>query len=206
MLASDLKKAKELRKAVASFGMRPKVKFGKKKAPLRPSPFKFDYQSLKPKDVIVTKEVSRPTHEELLPIITPIVKQLIEEKEPIKSIPFELTPEIVKQIVVLMHQLPETDRLDVSGIRNYQSFIYKGTKYGAEEMMHGGGSSTSSGGTVYYTPSGTVNGSNTTFTPTSTPTSVNADGITYFSGAGYTFTAGNIIMDIPPSSYIRYTL
>jgi hypothetical protein len=61
----------------------------------------------------------------------------------------------------------------------------------------------SGSGTTVETPSGTVDGSNTTFTPTSQPKQVVADGITYFEGAGYTWSSPNIVMDVAPSSYIR---
>lgn len=53
------------------------------------------------------------------------------------------------------------------------------------------------------TPSGDVDALNVTFTPTSEPIYVVADGITYFDGAGYTYVAPDIIMDVPPSQYIR---
>jgi hypothetical protein len=62
------------------------------------------------------------------------------------------------------------------------------------------------GGVSFYTPSGTVNGTNASFGVTSSPSSVIADGITSFLGAGFTYSAPNIIMAIPPSEYIRYTL
>jgi hypothetical protein len=64
-------------------------------------------------------------------------------------------------------------------------------------------SGTSGGGFNVETPVGTVNGSNASFTVTNTPVQVVSDGITYFSGAGYSFAGGTITMDVPPSSYIR---
>jgi hypothetical protein len=66
--------------------------------------------------------------------------------------------------------------------------------------------STGGGGVTLETPTGTVDGSNTTFTPTAEPDYVVADGITYFDGEGYTFAAGDIEMDIPPSQYIRVAI
>ena len=56
------------------------------------------------------------------------------------------------------------------------------------------------------TPAGTVDGSNTAFTVASAPKWVISDGITYFSGAGYSYALGTITMDIPPSQYIRAIL
>lgn len=59
------------------------------------------------------------------------------------------------------------------------------------------------GGISVETPTGTVNASNTTFVPSSEPQWVVADGITYYDGAGYTWSSPNIIMDVPPSASIR---
>lgn len=53
------------------------------------------------------------------------------------------------------------------------------------------------------TPTGTVNGSNVTFTTTNTPKFVIADGNIYVSGFGYQFAAGTITMDIAPIRWIR---
>lgn len=61
-------------------------------------------------------------------------------------------------------------------------------------------------GGAYYTPTGAVNASNRTFGVTAQPTSVIADGILYFEGAGYAYAALVITMDVGPSQYIRYTL
>jgi hypothetical protein len=61
-------------------------------------------------------------------------------------------------------------------------------------------------GVSVETPTGTVNGSNTDFTPSAEPTYVIADGITYFDGAGYTWNDPTVEMDIPPSQYIRVAI
>lgn len=58
-------------------------------------------------------------------------------------------------------------------------------------------------GFTIETPTGLVNASNTTFTPSAQPYYVVADGITYFAGAGYTWSSPNIVMDVPPSQYIK---
>ncbi len=65
--------------------------------------------------------------------------------------------------------------------------------------ISGGGAGT----TTVETPTGTVNSTNTAFTVTNEPLWVVSDGITYFDGAGYTYAALSITMDIPPSQYIR---
>lgn len=54
------------------------------------------------------------------------------------------------------------------------------------------------------TPTGDVDSSNTTYTVVAEPAFVVADGITYFDGAGYTYSALSIEMDNPPTQYIRY--
>lgn len=73
------------------------------------------------------------------------------------------------------------------------------TKDGVVEVTIGGGAASTP-----LTPTGAVNGSNTVFTVVSEPSSVVADGITYYDGAGYTYAALTITMTTPPSQYIRY--
>lgn len=158
MNTAELKKALSLSKELKGLG------FGnnravKKKAVSKPTPFKFDYEALKkPRaEVIKEKAAAVPTSE-------PIVIQ----KE------FEITPELVKEIIKVMHTLPEGDKLEVSkGIRNASSFIYGGTKYQTAELMHGG----SSGGTssVTFVNNEVVAGSGTTFTLANTPTAGSVD-------------------------------
>lgn len=63
---------------------------------------------------------------------------------------------------------------------------------------------TSSGnGFTISTPTGTVDGSNAAFTVLSEPAYIVADGINYFNGAGYTYAALTVTMDVAPSQYIR---
>ena len=68
------------------------------------------------------------------------------------------------------------------------------------QVNKGGG-----GGTGYSieTPSGTVDGSNVTFTVTNTPVFVMGDGVMYFNNAGYTISGTTVTMDSPPSYSIR---
>lgn len=71
-----------------------------------------------------------PTRENLLAIIRPLIEELSHPTE-----------DFVREVVRMMHSLPEADKLEVSkGIRNAQSFIFAGTKYQTSEMMHGAGS------------------------------------------------------------------
>jgi len=88
----------------------------------------------------------------------------------------EIDAEFVKKIIAIMHSLPEKDKLEVSqGIRNAQSFIYKGTKYGMAEMMHGGGSSSSSSSGYQVPTAGLVNGVNQVFTWATAPNVIVTD-------------------------------
>lgn len=61
----------------------------------------------------------------------------------------------------------------------------------------------SSGGSTIETPIGTVDSVNATFTVSAQPQYIVSDGITYFNGAGYTYSPLQIILDIPPSQFIR---
>lgn len=63
--------------------------------------------------------------------------------------------------------------------------------------------SASSSGVVVETPTGSVNGSNASFTVTAEPEWIVADGIIYFAGAGYTYSALTVTMDVAPSQFIR---
>lgn len=108
-------------------------------------------------------------------------------------------------------------------ISSYRSQL-AGKHYGTDTWARGGGDTVSAGSNVTIstvggvkvisasgggaaspsTPTGTVNAVNTVFGVTAQPGSVVADGITYFLGAGYSYSAPNITMDVAPSQYIRY--
>lgn len=64
--------------------------------------------------------------------------------------------------------------------------------------------SSTSGGSSPLIPSGTVNGVNQTFGVISQPSSVVADGITYYEGFGYSYSSLQITLSSPPAQYIRY--
>lgn len=61
----------------------------------------------------------------------------------------------------------------------------------------------SGSGVTVETPSGTVNGSNKTFTVTATPKWIVSDGIVYFENAGYTLSGLTVTMTSEPGQYIR---
>lgn len=60
-----------------------------------------------------------------------------------------------------------------------------------------------SGGSSVETPVGAVDGSNASFTVANEPLWVIGDGITYFDGAGYSYSAGTITMETKLVSFIR---
>lgn len=59
------------------------------------------------------------------------------------------------------------------------------------------------GSITVETPVGTVDSANVTFTVTATPKWIVSDGITYFSGFGYSIAALTVTMEVPPSQFIR---
>lgn len=71
--------------------------------------------------------------------------------------------------------------------------------FGVIEFDSAGGGS----GITFEVPAGTVDGSNNSFTVANTPKYIVLDGVTYFSGQGYTYVAGTITTDIAPTGFIR---
>lgn len=144
MDAKDIRKAKELKNAVARFGGKvPSRGISSVRIVERPTYQTFNAQPTKGTDYFTPEEVER--------FKTEILARVRGENL--------ITPEVAKELVKMMHALPEVDKLEVSkGIRNASSFIYKGTKYGVEEMMHGG-SSNSTG--ITLETNSVLNGSQT---------------------------------------------
>lgn len=104
-------------------------------------------------------EAPPPSTTTLSAIIEPLVAHHVAT---IEKPTVEVTPELVKQIIAVMHSLPETDKLEVSkGLRNAASFLYGGTKYGMHEMMHGGSSTSTTITSVFNE---VVSGSGTSWT------------------------------------------
>ncbi len=62
---------------------------------------------------------------------------------------------------------------------------------------------TITGGGSSETPTGAVNGTNVTFTVTSTPKWIVADNTTYFEGFGYSIVGLTVTMDLAPNNFIR---
>ncbi len=194
MNSADLKKAQSLSKRVADLGLTNK----------KPTPVRFSY-----------KEAPVPSDFSLQALIVPLVKQAMAELAPKE---LEVTPEMVKKVISVMHSLPEMDKLEVSkGIRNAASFIYGGTKYGMHEMMHGGGPTlaagsnitltsnsngtttvaASSGALTFLTATGTINDSNVTFTFVSLPIALIINGALYQQTGGaitWSYLAGTVTL------------
>jgi opacity protein-like surface antigen len=92
------------------------------------------------------------------------------------------------------------------GIMNTLNFVAGTNMAIAHSRVNGRDTITftaSGGGTTVETPAETVNGSTTVFTVTAQPKWIVADGITYYEGAGYSYSSLQVTMDIAPSSFIR---
>lgn len=61
----------------------------------------------------------------------------------------------------------------------------------------------SSSGVSFETPTGTINGINTTFVATNTPKYIVVDGVTYFENDGYSLAGLTITTIVPPTGFIR---
>ncbi len=198
MNQAEIKKAQSLSKRVADLGLTSK----------KPAPIKFSY-----------KEAPVPSDFSLQALIVPLVKQAMAELAPKE---LEVTPEMVKKVISVMHSLPENDKLEVSkGIRNSASFIYNKTKYGMHEMMHGGGPTLAAGTNITLTTSattgittvtaasgslsflsatGTINDANVTFTFASLPIALIINGAVYQQSGGaitWSYLAGTVTLSSP---------
>lgn len=162
---------------------------------------------------------------------TPSTDQLVELIKPL--IPEPLKPEDGKDAEIdtqklfddFIKKIRKEKAIDISQIRNAESFMFGGKKYKTEELLHGGGptlvagsgitiTSNSDGTTTLSatgatiaseTPVGAVDGVNTTYTVSHTPLFIIADSNFRVSGQGYTYSAPTITMDplIPPVTFIR---
>ncbi len=98
-----------------------------------------------------------------------------------------------------VERLQKEKLLDVSHLRNAESFLFNGRRYKTEELMHGSGTSSTSSSLHTETPTGTVDDSNTTFTVIKEPFYIVINGAEYFVGTGsYTsYVAGTITLSSP---------
>lgn len=141
--------------------------------PLIPEPIKGnDYVLTREDKREIAAQIELPIVEKVIEKYTEVIRELpmiTETTEVVKetSIVKEeltITPELVKDIIKVMSFLPENDRLDVSKLRNANSFIFGGKKYQIAELMHGGGSSAGGVIPLAYDISAQFNGIATTFT------------------------------------------
>lgn len=137
-----------------------------------------------------------------LPMVTEIT-QTVRETNTIKE-ELTITPDLVKDIIKVMHLLPENDKLEVSkGLRNANSFIFNGTRYKTEELMHGGGGA---GGTsTFYSDvvTGTIDGVNKIFSVPNTITTALALWLAnsiYQPGVDFTTSGVTITMTVAPDA------
>ena len=83
-------------------------------------------------------------------------------------------------------------------VKTSDSNLYFLDEDGVESQITGAGA-----GVSVEIPAGAVTGANTSYTVSAEPKWVIGDGIIYFDGAGYSYAALTITMDIPPSYAIR---
>ena len=167
-----------------------------------------------------------PTDEHLIELIKPLIPTPIkgdtyiltkeDKKEIAKSVDVPIVEKIVIEQPIVTNEIKEialTDKPDeiVLKINSSEKIINAERIRGLVELMReieqvgkyplGGGSRT--GDITVETPPETPNSDIVTFTVSKTPRWVVADGIQYFSGAGYTAGAGTVTMTIPPTTTIR---
>ncbi len=95
-----------------------------------------------------------------------------------------------------IEKISSEKRLDISHIRNSQSFRMGKTSYKTEELMHGGGSGISLG-SIMSPLTGAIDNSNTTFTFVRSPILVVVNGQSYRNGAGVTVTNTTAVIGGP---------
>ncbi len=98
---------------------------------------------------------------------------------------------------LIAHRLEQIGNVNLAGLSDNDVLSYDAATQTWVPVAPTAGSIT------VETPVGSVNASNTTFTVSAEPSWVVSDGITYFDGAGYSYAALSITMDVPPSQYIR---
>lgn len=91
-------------------------------------------------------------------------------------------------------RLEELTNVSTEGIEEGRSLVWRGGKWVP---------ATSGGGFTVETPVGAINDVNKIFTVSSEPEYIVVDGTTYFDGAGYSYAALTITLNIAPSFFIR---
>ena len=152
----------------------------------------------------IVQDGHTPTKSELLDLIHPLIPVVENGKTPttmeLENIIRSMIPKSEEIIEKLNSKEEVIEQKTIKGLTKTLKFLERLQK--TKTYFHGGGTSSGGGGTV-ETPTGAVNGSNTSYTVTAEPDWVIADGVTYFAGAGYTYAALTITMDQAPNLYIR---
>lgn len=123
-----------------------------------------------------------------------------EMPQQIESAPVD-TDALYKEFVArLQKEMP----IDVSHIRNGQSFLYKlksgkSIEFKTEELMNGHGASGTSGSGLNFVArsSGTIDNTNKSFTFAAPITIVGVNGASYINGGGVTITGSAAVLDNP---------
>lgn len=158
-------------------------------------------QSVEMQDVVdaVLPHLPRPEAIDQQGIVRQVL-ELIPEKTPE---PVEDTLDREALFKEFVSRIQKERLIDVSHIKNAESFIFNGKKYKIEELMRGAGG-TSGGSFAVQVPTGTVDGSNRTFVFTTAPSvivldngnfmnKVSADGTVNWTGTT------NVVLNQAPS-------
>lgn len=132
----------------------------------------------------------------------PIYAELGYIQDKIDNLPQVETPDIEKMKQDIRNEFMDylDKNINVLGMPDFRK-LAMGLQAQIDEVRNT--TPTSSGSLTVTIPTGDVDGSNVSFTVVSQPAFVISDGITYFDGAGYSYGALSITMDIPPSNSIR---
>lgn len=168
--------------------------------------------------------VDYPTKEQFTTMITGLIPKVENGKTPVAGVDFFVptAQEIVAQVQALMDSsaifkaiFTAPDNV-INAINEGESQIKPERIEGMQKLIdevrkkhwppfYAGAGGSSRAPIAWKTPTPTPDGIITAFTVTGdVPVDVVADGATFYSGAGYTYSAGLITFDNPPTQYVRY--
>jgi hypothetical protein len=151
----------------------------------------------------------RPSEKEIRDLISLLMPAPIPGRPPTKDEIMACSRIVVKEMIAnMMNKTPGQVAEEQKALKD---LIYGvamdviGTKISEVKRFGGGGASNGSSAVNVNTLDGTIDGSNTTFIYKGLATLkfIVADGISYFSGNGYSKSGNTITMDIPPSQFIK---
>lgn len=120
-------------------------------------------------------------------------KEIIEEVKGMLPVVPELKPETGVGVRDKLEALSGDERLDVKAIKGLDEHLRKVT----DRIVVGGVGAIPTVGYSILAASGTVDGTNLTFTFAGKPAMVNVNGAFYQEGHGWTYTASNVVLDNP---------